>query len=348
MTETPAPDQAIPLGVIALGGSAGGVEALKKVVSGLPMGLPFAVLAALHMAPGTPSVLPAILDRCGPWRACAARDGEALRPGHVYVAVPDRHLLVDDGRIVVSHGPTEGGHRPAINALFRSVAVAHDSRAVGVLLSGVLDDGVVGLDAIAARGGVTVVQDPDDALFPAMPLNALAAMPIDHVVSAEGAGRLFAKLAEEPRGREVAMQPHSNIDAENRIAMGRGAGSRIDAEALGPPSGYTCPDCNGSLMSVGTKSYRCRVGHAWTDDSLLLARDKEAESALWIAVRSLEEKARLSRRLAAGSSPGALRSRYAEIAGEAEHAMMVLRDRLSDLAPTIAQPGEESRDEPPS
>jgi two-component system chemotaxis response regulator CheB len=227
--------------------------------------LPYAVLVTLHMAAGSPSVLARIIDRSGPLPAQKAVDGEHVRPGRIYVSVPDRHLLVADHRLVVSRGPTEDGHRPAINPLLRSAAVAFGPRAIGVLLSGVLDDGVLGLVAIRSRGGVTVVQRPDDALFPDMPRNALAARTVDHEVTAASAGRLFAELT-RTRGEEAPMEPEPDpaMELENRIAMGPRFADTFDAELLGPPSGYTCPDCNGSLMAVGTTNYRCRVGHAWT------------------------------------------------------------------------------------
>jgi two-component system, chemotaxis family, protein-glutamate methylesterase/glutaminase len=319
-----------PRGVIAVGASAGGVEALKQLVSGLSRDLPYSVLVTLHMAAGSPSVLAAILDRSGPLSAAQATDGEHLRPGRIYVAVPDRHLLIQDHRVVVSRGPSEDGFRPAINPLLRSAAVAYGPRAIGMLLSGVLNDGVLGLAAIRRRGGVTVVQDPEDALFPDMPRNAIAAQIVDHEVAAGAAGRLFAKLAERP-DEDVRMERDAAMELENRIAMGPRYSDVFDAEALGPPSGYTCPDCNGSLMAVGESNYRCRVGHAWTPDALFRARDKETENALWVALRSLEEKAKLSRRQANVVAPGALQRRYAEIADETERAVEILRSRLSDI-----------------
>jgi two-component system chemotaxis response regulator CheB len=326
-----------PRGVIAIGASAGGVEALKQLASGLPSDLPYAVLVALHMAAGSPSVLARIISRSGPLPAEQAVDGEHLRAGRIYVAVPDRHLLVDGHRVVVSRGPTEDGHRPAINPLLRSVAVAFGPRAVGMLLSGVLDDGVLGLAAIRARGGVTVVQDPDDALFSDMPRNAIAAQLVDHEVAAGAAGRLFAKLAERP-SEEAPMEPDPAMELENQIAMGPRFSDTFDAERLGSPSGFTCPDCNGSLMAVGATNYRCRVGHAWTPEALFRARDKETENALWVALRSLEEKAKLSRRHAGSVGPGALQRRYAEIAEETEHAVDVLRTRLADV---LDEPGDQ-------
>jgi two-component system chemotaxis response regulator CheB len=223
----------------------------------------------------------------------------------------------------------------------RSAAIAFGVRAVGVLLSGVLDDGVLGLAAIRARGGVTVVQDPDDALFPDMPRNAIAAQIVDHEVSAGAAGRLFAKLAERAQ-EEVAMEPDPAMELENQIAMGPRFSDPFGAEELGPPSGFTCPDCNGSLMSVGSTNYRCRVGHAWTPEALFRARDKETENALWIALRSLEEKAKLSRKHAGSVGPGALQRRYAEIAKETEHAVEVLRNRLSETVYELGDRQNES------
>jgi two-component system chemotaxis response regulator CheB len=330
-----------PRGVIVIGASAGGVEALKQLAAGLPDDLPLPVLVTLHMAAGSPSVLARIIDRAGPLPAAQAVDGEPLRPGRIYVAVPDRHLMVADHHVVVSKGPTEDGHRPAINPLLRSAAVAYGSRAIGVLLSGVLDDGVLGLQAIRSRGGVTVVQDLDDALFPDMPRNALAAQTVDHQVTAEAAGRLFVDLLKRPM-KEAGMEPDPAMELENRIALGPRFADVFGAEDLGPPSGYTCPDCNGSLMAVGSTSYRCRVGHAWTPEALFRARDRETENALWIALRSLEEKAKLSRRHAGSVGPGALQRRYAEIAEEAEKAVEILRDRLGSMISELGEPRDES------
>lgn len=161
------PGENSTLNVVAVGGSAGGVEALTHFAAGLPTDLPYAVLVALHMPAGAPSVLARILDRNGPLPAAQAVDGAPLMSGTIQVAVPNRHLLVDGNRIALSEGPTENGHRPAINALFRSTALAYGQRAVGVLLSGVLDDGTLGCAAIQSRGGTTIAQSPGDALFSA-------------------------------------------------------------------------------------------------------------------------------------------------------------------------------------
>jgi two-component system, chemotaxis family, protein-glutamate methylesterase/glutaminase len=324
--------------VVAVGASAGGVEALTQFAEGLPRDLPYAILVVLHMPPDVPSVLARILDRSGPLPAEPATNGAVLVPGRIHVAVPDHHLLVHDHRVVVSEGPTENSHRPAINALFRSVALVYGQRAVGVLLSGVLDDGVLGSAAIRSRGGATIAQRPGDALFPALPLKAVQAGVIDHQIPAAEMGGLLKELADR-EFEEREMEPDASMEVENRIAMGRRFSTAFDVDALGPPTGYTCPDCNGGLMAISNGNYRCWVGHAWTADSLLRARDAEVESALWVAVRSLQEKAKLSRRLAESVGPRGLGKKYSAMAEEAEHAVAVLGERLSEAYRDIGEPG---------
>lgn len=318
-------------GAVAIGASAGGVEALSNLAAGLSPDVPFAYLMVLHVPAGAPSILARIIDRSGPLPASAAQDGAPLQPGHIYVGVPDRHLLVDGAHVLLSQGPTENGHRPAINALFRSVALTFGPRAIGVLLSGVLDDGVLGMAAIRSRGGVTVCQSPDDALFPAMPANALDAGVVDRQAAAADIGVVLKELAH----REIEdpdMQRDPGMELENRIAMMSRFATDFDTEKLGPPSGYTCPDCNGSLVSLSEGNYRCRVGHAWTAEALLSARDNELKGALWVAVRSLQEKAWLTRDLAGKAGPGLLSRRYTQIAEESERALHVLSHRLAGAA----------------
>jgi two-component system, chemotaxis family, protein-glutamate methylesterase/glutaminase len=245
--------------------------------------------------------------------------------------VPDRHLLIAHDLVVLSKGPTEDGYRPAINALFRSAALTFGPRAIGVLLSGVLDDGVLGLAAIKAAGGTTVVQHPDDALYRAMPMNALRAGVAEHQVAARDGGALLAKLA--ARNFDTPdIDADTTAQLENRIAMGGRCATTFESERLGPHSGYICPDCHGSLMSVITDSYRCRVGHAWTAEALLDARDTEVENALLIALRSLHEKAKTSRKLAERAGTGRLFDRYRRLADEAERAVTVLEKRLLEAA----------------
>jgi two-component system, chemotaxis family, protein-glutamate methylesterase/glutaminase len=319
-------------GVVAIGASAGGVEALSNLAAGLSSDLPYAYLMTLHISAGAPSILARIVDRSGPLPAVTAEHGASLEPGHIYVARPDRHLLVADHRIVVSQGPTENGHRPAINALFRSVALAFGPRAVGILLSGVLDDGVLGLQAIRSRGGTTIGQSLDDALFPALPAKAADAGVLDEQAAVADIGEMLKQLSQREI-KERYLEFDARMDLENRIAMTPRFSTNFDTQKLGPASGYTCPDCNGSLVSIGEGHFRCRVGHAWTPDSLLAARDNEVENALWVALRSLQEKAKLARQLVGSVGQGPLFTRYTALAEETEGALTVLRDRLSAGAP---------------
>ncbi|XBL41886.1 chemotaxis protein CheB [Mycobacterium europaeum] len=301
-------------GVVAVGASAGGVEALSRLAAGLSRDIPYAYAITLHIPAGAPSVLARIVDRSGPLPAAAAEDGAKLEPGRIYVARPDHHLLVADHRVVLSPGPTENGHRPAINALFRSVALAYGHRAVGVLLSGVLDDGVLGLAAIRSRGGVTIGQSPDDALFPSLPTNARDAGLLDHQAAAADIGGLLKELSHQER-EDPEMEPGAAMELENRIAMMSRFSTDFDTQQLGAPSGYTCPDCNGSLVSIDEGNFRCQVGHAWTADALLAARDDE--------VGHLADRA----------ETGLLNRRYTNLAEETERALKVLGERPPNNAP---------------
>ncbi len=218
-------------GVVAIGASAGGVEALSNLAAGLSPDLPYAYLMVLHVPAGAPSVLARIIDRSGPLPAAAAKHGARLGPGHIYVSSPDRHLLVVDHRVVLSQGPPENGHRPAINALFRSVALAFGPRAIGVLLSGVLDDGVLGLAAIRSRGGTTIGQSPEDAAFPVLPANARDAGVLDRQAAAADIGAVLKELShreiEEPN-----MEPDGATGFENRIATSSRFSTDLDTEQL--------------------------------------------------------------------------------------------------------------------
>ncbi|MFZ1176445.1 MAG: chemotaxis protein CheB, partial [Mycobacterium sp.] len=307
-------------GVVAIGASAGGIEALTELAAGMPADFRFAVMIVTHMSRGAPSVLAQIIDRSGPLPAVAAVDGAVLEAGRIYVAVPDHHLLARDHRVALSDGPWESGRRPAIDALFRSVALDYGPRAIGVLMSGLLDDGVTGLRAIKAKGGVTLVQEPTDALFPDLPRNALKAGVADHTVVAKEIGSVLGQLADR-NIEEQGMDPDRRLELENQIAMGIQSAASIGVEQLGPPTGFTCPGCNGALIAIGENKYRCQVGHAWTAEALLLAYHDELEEAVWAAIRVLKQKARLCRKLAENAGGAANLERYTASADQAEHAI---------------------------
>jgi two-component system chemotaxis response regulator CheB len=292
-------DDIAPGAVVVIGASAGGVEALRTLVSGLPADFPATVLVVLHLPPTGHSALPAILDRAGPLPARHAQPGDELQPGHVLVAPPDHHLIVVDGEVTLSRGPTENGHRPAVDVLFRSAARVLGNRVVGVVLSGSLDDGASGIQAIRHRGGRGVVQDFGDALHDGMPRAAYAAG-ADLMATAAAMPAVLTELVHEPPAAQPD-QPSELLEMETAMAD-------LEPEAMhnldrpGEPAGFGCPDCSGALFRIedgGLLRFRCRVGHAWSPESLLAQQGSALESALWTALRALEEKIALSRDLAA-------------------------------------------------
>lgn len=286
-------------GVIAIGASAGGVEALQAVAAGLPAALPAVVLVVLHIPRRAPSALPGILDRAGALPAVAATHGMPAQPGTIYVAPADHHLLIHDGHLQLSVGPTENGHRPAIDPLFRSAAVAFAAGAIGVVLSGSRDDGSAGLMAIVERGGQAVVQDPEEALHRSMPASALEHVGTAHVLPAAKIGALLGELVGDGALPVEQARPSAQLVAEDEIAA---LGSvTTDAVPSAQPSGFSCPSCYGTLFELNgepSPRYRCRVGHAWSPGSLVVEQSAAVDEALWVALRALEENAAMNRKLA--------------------------------------------------
>jgi two-component system, chemotaxis family, protein-glutamate methylesterase/glutaminase len=308
--------------VIVVGASAGGVEVLRTLTAGLPGALDASVLIVLHVAPSSPSVLPSLLQRGCPLPVAFACDGEPMERGHVYIAPPDRHLVVEDDRLRVTRAPRENHSRPAIDPLFRSAALAYGSRVIGVICSGRLDDGTAGLWAVKDQGGTAVVQDPDEAQHPDMPRNALQYTAADHVVRAAELPGLLARLTTH----DVPAQERSasrGLELEVRIAMEDHALQK-GVMNLGPVSPYTCPDCHGALVRVdagGVPRFRCHTGHAYSLDSLLASITESVEQTLWNALRTVEESVMLLREAAAGngdSGASGAPSRFEQKAREAE------------------------------
>jgi two-component system chemotaxis response regulator CheB len=294
--------------IITIGASAGGVEALSRIASGLPASLPAAVFVVLHMSPDLPSYLPQILSAAGPLPAGEAYDGEEIHTGRIYVAPRDHHLLVEHGRTTVAHGPKENRSRPSIDALFRSAAYSYGSRVIGVQLTGMLDDGVAGLWAINRAGGATVVQSPGDAEYPAMPQNAVAEVEVDYVVPLPQIALLLQRLVSQAGAEEPQMQrsERDRLELEVQIAGDKhGANERLFK--LGRPTRYACPECHGALADIGEGGiprYRCHTGHAFTADSLLHAYEQQSESMVFEAIRAFNEHGllleELGQRLSAG------------------------------------------------
>lgn len=223
-----------------------------------------------------------------------AESGERFRPGVIYVARPDMHLLVKGAVTIVTKGARENRYRPAIDPLFRSAAVSHGTRVIGVILTGMLDDGTAGLDAIRRCGGITVVQDPKDAAFPEMPASALQRGAVDHVTTIAAMGALLERLvrARLPRAR----RPPRDIATEAIIAE-RVLSDVHAVQSLGEQVPYNCPECGGVLWQMAepkSARYRCHTGHAFTASSLLVAQSEKIEETLWFALRMLEERRNLS------------------------------------------------------
>jgi two-component system chemotaxis response regulator CheB len=287
--------------IIVIGASAGGVNALETLVADLPADLPATVIVAMHLAAGTPSILPEILSRAGPLPAVHPRDGETYRRGTIYVAPPDHHLLVRNGSLRLTRGARENLHRPAIDPLFRSAAVAHGPSVIGVILTGALDDGTAGLSAVKRCGGTAIVQDPADAPHPSMPASALKNVAVDHCVPVSGMAALLARLAGGAVKGPLPTAPAS-IKAEDCM-IERQQDDEDVLDRIGSRSTVTCPECNGTLweLSDDPVQFRCHVGHAYSPRTLMAEHTRRLEDALWAAIRSFEESASLSERVATRS-----------------------------------------------
>ena len=323
--------------VVTIGASSGGVEALVRLAGGLPEDLPAAVLVVLHFPEGAPSALPRILSRSGPLPALHPEDGDRMEQGRVYVAPPGLHMMLEDGRVRLVRGPKENYHRPAVDPLFRSAAVAYGRRVVGVVLSGARDDGTAGLSAIKRRGGVAIVQDPDDALFRGMPESALEYVQTDHRVPVGEMPALLAGLTREPATQRGDEPVPEEMRFEARIA-GLDPSAVDSGEHPGQLSGFTCPECTGPLFEIREGQlirYRCRVGHAYTADGVLDGKDGALEDALYAALNTLEESADMAERLASrsrGGGHGHAVERFEGRAREARKRADTIRRVLTDRA----------------
>jgi two-component system chemotaxis response regulator CheB len=279
--------------IIVLGASAGGFEALKKLVAGLPNDLQASLFIVWHMSPDIRGVLPQVLNRSQTLHAAHAYDGEPILPNRIYVAPPDRHLLVEQGRVRVTRGPKENRFRPAVDPLFRSAAYAYGSRVMGVILSGALDDGTAGLWTIKHRGGIAIVQNPLDAEVPSMPENALREVEIDYSVSVAEIPDLLVRLSKETvaESSEVNMEEDEKTKIEIRIAA-QDSAFESGVMKLGELTPYTCPECHGVLSTLKDGKlmrFRCHTGHAFSADALLTTVTENIEDSLWSAIRGVEE-----------------------------------------------------------
>ncbi|WP_178987772.1 chemotaxis protein CheB [Winogradskyella schleiferi] len=276
--------------LFAIGGSAGGFRAIKVILSSIPTGLNAAYLVVLHSAFDASNSYALSLEKNVALKVVTAEDGMEIKPDMVIIAKPDHHLFVRENKVKLSKGPRENMFRPAIDVLFRSAAVAYKINCVGILLTGRLNDGTNGLSAIQQCGGLTVIENPDTAEFSSMPSFAKESIAIDYVVNLEDMADVIISITNEtlPKPKRIP----ENIVKENDIAM------RIKSqiglqEELGEQVPISCASCGGPLWEMRDpvqKRYRCHVGHAFTQEALLKSQDGALEEALWISVRTLEEK----------------------------------------------------------
>jgi two-component system, chemotaxis family, protein-glutamate methylesterase/glutaminase len=297
--------------ILAIGTSAGGFDALRFLAGEFAPDFEATVLVVIHLSSQFPSTLDAILTQAGPLPATFARDGEEPTKSHIYIAPPERHLLIENGQLRLGSGPRENHARPALDPLFRSVALSCGHRAIGAVLTGMLDDGAAGLQALKQCGGVTVVQDPSDAAFPGMPRSALTLSQPDHLVSLVSMPSLFEKLVRQPVGQSTSLP--AGIEYEVNIAKG-GRGSMDAMDRIARRSVLACPDCHGIMWEIdegGLVRYRCHVGHAYSAELMSLAIDENLIRALGSALRALDERVAVVKTLQKQASEAG-RTRIAE------------------------------------
>lgn len=294
--------------LIAIGGSSGSTAPLKALLGALDPNIQAAVLIVIHIPTRSAGLLATVAAASTRLPVFAAEDGMKVVPGNVYLGVPDHHLLVVDGHIRLGRGPRENMSRPSIDPLFRSVAVAYGPRVIGVVLSGLLNDGASGLEAIKRCGGVALVQDPDEAIANEMPLAALRATGTDLLVPSIRLGDVLSELAREPAG------PGLPVPSDLRLEVDIAAGERVDSEILrniADPAPLTCPHCSGVLSSVRTGKtlrYRCQVGHTMTAEVLAKEQENAIDEAMRVALRIIEERAELVQQMADDAARAGRRS----------------------------------------
>jgi len=287
--------------IVVVGASAGGMEALQKLVARLPADFPASLFVVWHMSPGMKSVLPEVLARAGPLPVSSPSDGDPIASGRIYVAPNDHHMLLERGYIRIAKGPKENRFRPALDPLFRSAAYVYGARVIGVVLSGALDDGTSGLWTVKLRGGTAIVQEPADAGVRGMPLSALGNVEVDHRETAGGIGGLLGRLVREDAAaeRQLAEADRARLEREVHIAEEHDA-LEENIMRFGELSPFTCPECHGVLTALregAIERYRCHTGHAFSRDALLVDTAEQLEARLWDAVRALDEMVLLLNRM---------------------------------------------------
>ncbi|MBV9783444.1 MAG: chemotaxis protein CheB [Acidisphaera sp.] len=323
--------------IVCIGGSSGATAPLKAILGALPADLPAAVFVVLHIPARSIGILATVASAAGHLPVFQATDGMEIEPGKVYLAVPDHHLILTRGHLKLGRGPRENMARPAIDPLFRSAAAAYGSRVIGVVLSGLLNDGAAGLEAIKRCGGFSVIQDPADAIAGEMPRSAMQATEVDLLVPSARIGDVLSDLVREPAGPGLPVPPDIRLEVD--IA----AGERVDSQVIGQlaiPAPITCPNCHGvmSVVRAGKPMrFRCQVGHAMTAEVLAKGQEGAVDEALRVALRVIEERAELVTRMA-GDARNSARPSVAEMYEERaveyrSYADTIRRAVLRSMAP---------------
>jgi two-component system chemotaxis response regulator CheB len=340
--------------IITIGGSAGCLDPLTTIVRSLPRDFSGTILVVIHISPDYISVLDEVLARAGKLPASQPTDHELVRPGHIYVARPDHHLTLEDGRVRVQKGPRENRHRPAIDPLFRTAAREYGARVIAILLSGMMDDGSAGVLAVRSRGGIAIVQDPDEAKWDQMPRRALRYGGADFILSAEKIGPKVLTLIESKgdeamskknKGKRMVGAGSANEDPEQNLEATNGD------EGEGKPSVFACPECHGVLWELKENEmvrFRCRVGHSYGAESLSKELSHTAETALWAAMRALEEKAAMQKRVAdSAATMETVAQRLREQSDADEANAKVIRDMIFHRDDRLEEADQFQDDEPP-
>ncbi len=331
--------------LVVIGASAGGIEALQQLVRALPPDFNAAILVVLHTSARPGSFLTKILGRAAPLPVLHPKDWTSIENGKIYIAPPDLHMIVSGNMLRTLPGPRENLYRPAIDPLFRSAALARGRGVIGVILTGLLDDGTSGLMVVHAHGGAAIVQDPRSAMFPDMPQNALdqvpdaRALPIEQI--ADALVQLVAEDLPEPVNADTGAD---SLEAKENRLMEQEMPQIADENRPGHPSVFGCPECGGVLWELeenGFLRFRCRVGHAYTARVLNTEQRHATEVALWSALRALEESAGLHERMADRASTthqAGAADRFRERAESTRENAKVLREFLTRVEESTAHP----------
>jgi two-component system, chemotaxis family, protein-glutamate methylesterase/glutaminase len=276
--------------IIVIGASAGGFEAFKKIIHALPPDFDASIFIVWHMSPDIRSVLPQVLNQQNSILAAHPYNHEKIKPNRIYVAPPDHHMLIEDGEVLITHGPKENRFRPAVDPLFRSAAYAYGNRVIGIVLSGALDDGTAGLWTVKHYAGIAIVQDPMDAEVPSMPENAMREVQIDYCVGLSELPQLLVRLVKEPLPENDDVMKDKQTKKEIDIAAEENALAAV--MEFGQLTPYTCPECHGVLLRLRNANiarYRCHTGHAYSADALMAALTEKVEDGLYNAIRGMDE-----------------------------------------------------------